>query len=179
MYLPDSHLSLPLPRLPSSSPFPLMNTCPVGREVDHHTHDWASTDVELPQAAFSWPVHLGEALRPSYPRTCPVVLPPWDETWFSLDTHPLDTHRCISKPRAKGAVRSAPAWRAASPCLPDRTCQPSQCLGMPHPGDPAWHTAPRLNLASSVSKTLATCVPFRGRCGGELVSQDVSCFHIS
>lgn len=103
VYLPDSHLSLPLPGLPPSSPSPLKNTCPVGREVDHHTHDWASTDVELPQAAFSWSMHLGEALRPSCPRTCPVVLPPWDETWFSLDTH-----RCLSKPRVKGAVHSAP-----------------------------------------------------------------------
>ena len=61
----------------------------VGRDL----HQVVLGDVELLQAAFSWAVHLGEALRPSCPRTCPVVPPPWDETWFSLDTH-----RCLSKP---------------------------------------------------------------------------------
>ena len=122
MWWSTSHLLLPLPGLPPSSPFPLMNTCPVGREVDHHTHDWASTDVELLQAAFSWAMHLGEALRPSCPRTCPVVPPPWDETWFSLDTH-----QYLSKARVKGAVRSAP-HPSLYPC---RVNAPSQCPQYP------------------------------------------------
>lgn len=67
-------------------------------------------------------MHLSEALRPSYPRTCPVVLPPWDETWFSLDTH-----RCISKPR----VKELSVQHHTSPSTLARVSAPSQCPQYP------------------------------------------------